>query len=66
MESKEGSDGSNSKEEGYRGAQNVFNPTGNINPNARITVELFNGKNYKEWSYSVRMAIGGAKRLGGH
>lgn len=23
-------------------------------------------KNYKEWSYSVRMAIGGAKRLGGH
>lgn len=66
MGSKEGSDGSNSKEEVYSGTQNAFNPSGNINPNARITVELFNGKNYKEWSYSVRMAIGGAKRLGGH
>lgn len=27
-------------------------------------MELFNGKNYKEWSYSEKMAIDGAKRLG--
>ena len=46
----EGKDDSNSKREGYSETQIVVNPIGNINPNARIAVELFNGNNYKEWS----------------
>ena len=32
--------------------------------NVRITPELFNGTNYKDWAYSARMAIGGSRRLG--
>ena len=28
-------------------------------------MDLLNGKNYKEWSYSGRMAIGGKDRGGG-
>ena len=59
-----GKDDSNSKGDGSGGTQTVLNPVGNINPNARITVELFDGKNQKEWSYSTKMAIGGVKRLG--
>lgn len=34
-----------------------------ISPNARITPSLFTGNNYKDWSYSTRMAIGRAKRV---
>lgn len=37
---------------------------GNLNPNSRITGELFNGRNYTEWSYSVKLALGGLRRLG--
>lgn len=57
-------DVSNPKGEGSGGTQIVLNPIGNINPNAHITVEFFNGKNYKEWPYSMRMDIGGAKCQG--
>lgn len=64
MASREGNEDSNPKGAGSSGTQNMFNPIGNINPIARITVFLFNGKNYKEWSYSARLANGGAKRLG--
>lgn len=35
-----------------------------VNPITRITPNLLDGNNYKDWSYSARMAIGGAKRLG--
>lgn len=35
-----------------------------VNPNARTTLNLFDGNNYKEWSYSDRVVIGGAKWLG--
>lgn len=35
-----------------------------FNLNNHITVNLVNRKNYTEWSYSARMAIGGAKCLG--
>lgn len=42
----------------------MFNPTRNINPNARISIESFNRRNYKELPYSARMAIGGTKHLG--
>lgn len=35
-----------------------------VNPNARIILNLFDGNNYKEWSYSDRVVIGGAKGLG--
>ena len=59
-----GKDDSNSKCDVSGGTQTVLNPVENINLNARITVELFDGKNYKKWSYSAKMAIGGAKRLG--
>lgn len=51
MECKEGNDDCDFKRGGSSGTQNVLNPIGNINPNARITMELFNGKNYREWSY---------------
>lgn len=32
--------------------------------NARFTLELFNGKNYNEWSYSATLALDGTRRLG--
>lgn len=35
-----------------------------VNPNTRITPNLFYGNNYKEWIYLAMMAIQGAKRLG--
>ena len=35
-----------------------------MNLNAKITPDLFNGTNYKDWAYSARMAIGGSRRLG--
>ena len=34
------------------------------NLNVKITPDLFNGTNYKDWAYSARMAIGGSRRLG--
>lgn len=61
MEGNKGSTDSNLKGESSGGTQNVLNPIGNINPNARITIDLFNGKRYRELSYSPRMAIGGVK-----
>lgn len=47
-----------------KGRSGGTQPVRNINPNARTTVELFNGKYYKEWSYSEKMASDGAKCLG--
>lgn len=44
MHDKEGNDDSNSKGDGSSGTQHVLNPDGNINPNAQITIILFNGK----------------------
>lgn len=64
MECKDGNDDSDFKGGGSSGTQNVLNPIGNINPNARITMEFFNGKNYREWSYLAKMAFGGAKCFG--
>lgn len=37
---------------------------GNINPNARIRVDLFSEKNDQEWPYSAQLAIGEARRIG--
>ena len=34
------------------------------NLNVKITPDLFNGTNYKDWAHSVRMVIRGSKRLG--
>ena len=35
-----------------------------VNPNTRITPSCFNSSNYKDWTYSSKMAIGGSKGLG--
>lgn len=35
-----------------------------LNPNTRITPNLLYGNNYKDWAYSVEMALGGVKRFG--
>ena len=32
---------------------------GNINPNGILIVDLLNGRNYNEWSYSAELALGG-------
>ena len=58
MDSKARHDSSTPKVEGSSGTQSVFDPTRNINPNSRITLELLNGKNYKGWSYYAKMANG--------
>lgn len=34
------------------------------NLNVRITPDLFNATNYKDWAYSARMATGVSMRLG--
>ena len=61
MEGKEGRTDSNSRSKSSGGTENVMNPVGTVDPDAHIAMDLFDGKNYKEWSYSARIAIGGAK-----
>ena len=34
------------------------------NLNVKLTPEIFNGTNYRDWAYSTKMAIGGSRRLG--
>lgn len=36
---------------------------GHINPNAKLTVELFNEKFYNDWAYLAELAPGGTQRL---
>lgn len=59
MESKEGEGKSSSSS-----SEVTTLPLGNLYPNSKITGELFNGRNYSEWSYSAELALGGTPRLG--
>lgn len=42
----------------------TFFPLGSLNPKSKITGELFNRRNYSEWSYSAELALDGTSRLG--
>ena len=53
-----------SKQEGESSLPSSQQVANIMNPNTRITPTLFNGDNYKDWAYSAKMEIGGAKSLG--
>eukprot|EP00268_Persea_americana_P002437 TRINITY_DN107351_c0_g1_i1.p1 TRINITY_DN107351_c0_g1~~TRINITY_DN107351_c0_g1_i1.p1 ORF type:complete len:160 (+),score=24.65 TRINITY_DN107351_c0_g1_i1:437-916(+) len=53
-----------SKQEGESSMSSSQEVANIMNPNTRITPTVFNGDNYKDWAYSAKIGIGGAKRLG--